>query len=192
MADAGLKEFVSAYVVEAEEHLELASAQLLAVDAALRAGGANLKGVREAFRALHTVKGLSAMVGVEPVVAITHRMETILRVHDRRASKLPLNVVDTLPVNTQSWSYRIATGADLGAADFRRVVDYQRLVELAREVVAGGHVLLVETLAERIAAAALTDHRVERARVTVEKPEAFPDVAGVGVMVERRSQQKDL
>ena len=40
MAEAGLKEFVSAYVVEAEEHLELATSQLLAVDAAVRSGGA--------------------------------------------------------------------------------------------------------------------------------------------------------
>jgi dihydroneopterin aldolase len=47
-------------------------------------------------------------------------------------------------------------------------------------------VLLVETLAERMAAVALEDPRVERARVTVEKPDAFPDVAGVGVVVERR------
>ncbi|WP_240791198.1 dihydroneopterin aldolase [Roseomonas sp. AR75] len=85
-----------------------------------------------------------------------------------------------------------AAPAAVGPDDFRRVVDYQRLVELARDVVAGGHVLLVETLAERIAAAALADDRVERARVTVEKPEAFMDVAGVGVMVERRRHLKDL
>ena len=79
-----------------------------------------------------------------------------------------------------------AAPADVGADDIRRVVDYQHLVELARAVVATGHVLLVETLAERIAAAALADARVERARVTVEKPDAFPDVAAVGVIVERR------
>lgn len=79
-----------------------------------------------------------------------------------------------------------AAPGGIGADDFRRVVDYQRLVELARAVVAAGHVLLVETLAERIAAAALADTRVERARVTVEKPDAFPDVEGVGVVVERR------
>lgn len=97
-AETGLREFVSAYVVEAEEHLETASAQLLAVDSALRSGGGNLKALREAFRALHTVKGLSAMVGVEPVVAITHRMESILRVHDRNATKLPLAAIDTLLV----------------------------------------------------------------------------------------------
>ena len=78
-----------------------------------------------------------------------------------------------------------AAPSGVGPDDFRRVVDYQRLVEVARAVVAAGHVLLVETLAERIAAAALADPRVERIRVTVEKPDAFPDVAGVGVVVER-------
>jgi dihydroneopterin aldolase len=85
-----------------------------------------------------------------------------------------------------------AAPAGVGPDDIRRVVDYQRLVELARAVVATGHVLLVETLAERLAAAALQDARVECARVTVEKPEAFSDVAAVGVIVERRRQQNDL
>lgn len=75
--------------------------------------------------------------------------------------------------------------AAVGPDDFRRVVDYARLVETARATVAAGHVLLVETLAERLALAALADPRVERARVTVEKPDAFPDVATVGVVVER-------
>jgi dihydroneopterin aldolase len=79
-----------------------------------------------------------------------------------------------------------AAPSGIGTDDFGRVVDYQHLVLLAREVVSAGHVLLVETLAERIAAAALADRRVERARVTVEKPEAFPDVEAVGVVVERR------
>jgi dihydroneopterin aldolase len=76
--------------------------------------------------------------------------------------------------------------AAVGPDDFRRVVDYAQLVETARATVAAGHVLLVETLAERVALAALADPRVERARVTVEKPDAFPDVETVGVVVERR------
>ena len=80
---------------------------------------------------------------------------------------------------------------EVGPDDFRRVVDYQRLVELARAVVADGHVLLVETLAERLAAAALQDARVERVRVTVEKPDAFSDVAAVGVVVERVATGRD-
>lgn len=93
---SGLQQFVSAYAVEAEEHLETATTQLLSVENALRSGGANLKGVREAFRALHTIKGLSAMVGVEQVVAVAHRMEAVLRAHDRQATKLPLESVDVL------------------------------------------------------------------------------------------------
>jgi two-component system chemotaxis sensor kinase CheA len=83
-------------VLEVEDLLETASTQLLAVEAALRAGGANLKGVREAFRSLHTIKGLSAMVGVEPVVTIAHRMEAILRSSDSRSSRLPLHAIDVL------------------------------------------------------------------------------------------------
>jgi dihydroneopterin aldolase len=72
----------------------------------------------------------------------------------------------------------------VGADDFRRVVDYERLVKAARAA-ASGHTLLVETLAERIAETALADPRVLRARVSVEKPDAFPDAASVGVVIER-------
>lgn len=69
---------------------------------------------------------------------------------------------------------------------FARVVDYGAIVRMAREVAMAGHVLLAETLAERIAIAALADRRVEAARVRVEKPDAFTDVEAVGVEVERR------
>lgn len=73
----------------------------------------------------------------------------------------------------------------IGPDALERVVDYQALVNVARGVVAQGHVLLVETLAETIAAAALRDSRVLSARVTIEKPNAFPDAAAVGVVIER-------
>ncbi len=91
---------------------------------------------------------------------------------------------------------RIVVGVELAVEDpwapngvgpdqLERVVNYENLVELARAEVAKGHVLLVETLAERLATAALADPRVRRVRVTIEKPEAFEDVASVGVVVER-------
>ena len=75
---------------------------------------------------------------------------------------------------------------DEGPDIFARVVDYAAIVRMAREEATAGHVLLAETLAERIALRALADPRVDSARVSVEKPDAFPDVAAVGVMVERR------
>lgn len=75
--------------------------------------------------------------------------------------------------------------ASVGPDDLRRVVDYEGIVKAARAIAAAGHTLLVETLAERIAEQALRDPRVARVRVMVEKPDAFPDAAGVGVVVER-------
>ncbi|MCU0887027.1 MAG: dihydroneopterin aldolase [Rubritepida sp.] len=76
-------------------------------------------------------------------------------------------------------------GPDIGPDSLPRVVDYEHVVKAARAAVAGGHVLLVETLAETLAALALQDARVLRARVSIEKPDAFPDAAAVGVTVER-------
>lgn len=73
----------------------------------------------------------------------------------------------------------------IGADRLDRVVDYEAVVKRARAIATGEHVRLAETLAERIALGALADPRVLAARVTVEKPDAFSDVAGVGVTVER-------
>lgn len=78
-----------------------------------------------------------------------------------------------------------AAPSGVGEDDLRRTVDYSAVVRAAASIVAEGHTLLVETLAEKIALAALADPRVERARVSVEKPDAFAEAASVGVLVER-------
>ncbi|HEY2112460.1 MAG TPA: dihydroneopterin aldolase [Dongiaceae bacterium] len=77
--------------------------------------------------------------------------------------------------------------ADLGAIDddYDKVVCYGELVTGVRHVVGAGHVNLVETLAERIAAMCLADRRVLSARVRVEKLDVFPEASAVGVEIER-------
>ncbi|WP_413207393.1 dihydroneopterin aldolase [Rhodospirillum sp. A1_3_36] len=77
-------------------------------------------------------------------------------------------------------------GGDLGD-DLGKVVSYETLVTGTQRIVAEGHVNLVETLAERIAALALSDPRVVEARVRVEKPDIFPEADSVGVEILRRS-----
>lgn len=67
------------------------------------------------------------------------------------------------------------------------VVDYEAIVTGVRTLAAAGHVNLVETLAERIAALCLRDQRVQRVMVRVEKLDVFADAAAVGVEIERRS-----
>ena len=70
------------------------------------------------------------------------------------------------------------------------MVDYEKVAERVRALVAAGHVRLVETLAERIAETCLADRRVLMARVRVEKLDIFADATSAGVEVERR--QRDL
>ena len=67
------------------------------------------------------------------------------------------------------------------------VVNYDRIVRAVREVVAAGHVRLIETLAERILARCFDDRRVRRCRVQVEKLDVFPDAAAVGIEIEREN-----
>ncbi len=74
----------------------------------------------------------------------------------------------------------------VGRDDLSRVVNYETIVVNVRSAVAAGHVMLVETLAERIAELCLDDSRVEFARVRVEKLDVFDDLASVGVEIERR------
>lgn len=65
------------------------------------------------------------------------------------------------------------------------VVCYEKIVVAVRALVGQGHVNLVETLSEQIAALCLQDARVNSARVRVEKLDVFSDVASVGVEIER-------
>jgi 7,8-dihydroneopterin aldolase/epimerase/oxygenase len=78
----------------------------------------------------------------------------------------------------------------VGRDEMARVVDYEKLAERVRAIVAGGHVRLVETLAERIAETCLADRRVHLVRVRVEKLDIFVDATSAGVEIERR--QRDL
>ncbi len=71
------------------------------------------------------------------------------------------------------------------ADELSAVVCYQEMVDRVKAILGRHHVKLVETLAERIAAACLEDPRVERVRVRVEKPDAVPEAASVGIEIER-------
>ena len=65
------------------------------------------------------------------------------------------------------------------------VVDYEEIVVGIRALIAEGHVRLLETLAERIAAFCLCDTRVLAVRVRIEKLAAIAGVRSVGVEIER-------
>ena len=71
-----------------------------------------------------------------------------------------------------------------GAERLADTLNYETILQAAQEVAAQGHIALVETFAERLARACLTDPRVTQARVRVEKPLALaPHAVGAGVEI---------
>src|SRR5690606_12568253 len=96
-----LRDFVALYVTETREHLRMLDRALLAVERG-EAGGA----IDEAFRAAHTLKGLSATMGFRSAADQAHALED--RLHRVRTGELIVDadVVDTL----------LAAADDLGNA----------------------------------------------------------------------------
>lgn len=66
------------------------------------------------------------------------------------------------------------------------IVRYDHIVSDIKTIINEGHIDLVETLAERIAAASLLHERVRQVCVTVAKLEAIDEARSVGVRITRR------
>ncbi len=65
------------------------------------------------------------------------------------------------------------------------VLSYEDVVCGVKNILDAGHIGLVETLAERIAALCLADERCCTVRIQVEKLDAFAEAGSVGVEIER-------
>ena len=70
--------------------------------------------------------------------------------------------------------------------DTENIVRYDHIVSDIKEILAAGHIDLVETLAEDIARVCLSYDRAEQVCVTVAKPAAFEEAEAVGVRITRR------
>lgn len=64
------------------------------------------------------------------------------------------------------------TRAAAAADDLSLTVDYGELATRLAEIISGEPVALIETLADRLATACLSDERVRQAEITVHKPDA--------------------
>ncbi|MBX9803157.1 MAG: dihydroneopterin aldolase [Caulobacteraceae bacterium] len=97
------------------------------------------------------------------------RLEAGIGVHDHELGRLQPLVIDV--------------SLELEPAPIERLADtinYETVAAAARAITAAGHVGLVETFAERLAAACLSDGRVRRCTVRIEKPGALDGAAAAG------------
>jgi len=102
-----LSEFISGFLAEAEEHLQSINSNLMLVDAALQKNEPSPRALRELFRSLHTIKGLAGMVGVEPIVELSHAMEAVVRTADRSAGRLSRRALESLLEGAKAMALRV-------------------------------------------------------------------------------------
>lgn len=69
--------------------------------------------------------------------------------------------------------------------ELREVVDYDFIHDVVRERIGRGHINLQETLIDDLAAELLRRPGVVAVRISSEKTEIYPEVAGVGIEVLR-------
>ena len=74
------------------------------------------------------------------------------------------------------------------AQDMRDVFSYDVILDGIRMIVAQEHIALIETLAERIAALILAQHRVVSVTLTIEKLDVGPGAVGVEIVRKRPAE----
>jgi two-component system chemotaxis sensor kinase CheA len=109
-----LKEFVAGFLLEADEHLHSVNRNLVDTSEALKKGLAEPRSIRELFRSIHTIKGLASMVGAEPIVDISHEMESILRLADRSGGKITESALNLILKGTAAIEERVRLISKMG------------------------------------------------------------------------------
>ena len=121
-----------------------------------------------------------ALTGVRHVFVRDLAIKAVLGIHEHEKLK-PQRVVINIDLSVRE------RGGPLDD-NIANVVSYEKVVDHIKEIVARGHVNLVETLAEMIAGRCLENPWVLGVRVRIEKPDIIAEAASVGIEIERLRQ----
>jgi two-component system, chemotaxis family, sensor kinase CheA len=114
-----LNRYLDLYLSESQDHLRLLSQSLLALEDADAAGHA----IEEAFRAAHTLKGMSSTMGFTAVSDIAHKLENLL--DEIRAGERTVDAatIDELLAGTDRLERAIAASASGQAPQIEPVAE---------------------------------------------------------------------
>ena len=121
-----LKRYADLFLTESREHLSAMNHLLLALERAPRA----TEPVAGLFRAVHTVKGMSATMGYGAVTALAHEMESLLDRVRQKERKVTPDLMDLLFKGADALERAIGRavdgqGDDSGAAELAAVIRVQ-------------------------------------------------------------------
>jgi two-component system chemotaxis sensor kinase CheA len=104
--------FLDEYFVECDDHLTAARRCLLALEASVNRPDLDRRPLDELFRSFHTVKGLSAMVGVAAAERLAHHLETYLGQLRKGQAPLTPDGLDVLIAGVKALDAIIAARRD--------------------------------------------------------------------------------
>jgi two-component system chemotaxis sensor kinase CheA len=93
-------QFLDDYFAECGEHLTLVRRHLLALEEQVGQPGVEQSMVDELFRSFHTLKGISAMVGLSEAEQLAHHMESYLRALRHEPASLGEEGIESLMAGT--------------------------------------------------------------------------------------------
>ncbi|HEY6079580.1 MAG TPA: chemotaxis protein CheA [Polyangiaceae bacterium] len=165
ITDKARDEFFS----EAQEIIETLSRNLLSLDAAQKAGKEDPSLINEAFRAVHTLKGLAGLFGAIRLGAFSHRLEDLL--DDLRLGRLDLRpeVLDVLFATVDAYGRILQIEKDGRDDDLPSVDDlFRRLDRLGANVERGASPVGDYELDPGMLAV-LTEYEEHRLRANIEQ-----------------------
>ncbi|HPB67959.1 MAG TPA: Hpt domain-containing protein, partial [Candidatus Omnitrophota bacterium] len=75
-----IRDFIPDFLAESEENLRILNEKLLECEEALKQNKAiSSENLNSLFRAAHSIKGTASFVGVDKIVRLTHKLETVLQ-----------------------------------------------------------------------------------------------------------------
>lgn len=101
--------FLDDFFAECDEHLTTARRALLALECFVHQPQVDRSLLDELFRSFHSLKGISAMVGVQKVEQLAHQMESYLRALRSEQALLTIEGMDSLVAGTKMIEQVVAT-----------------------------------------------------------------------------------
>jgi two-component system chemotaxis sensor kinase CheA len=135
LALGGEREILDGFVVEAREHLANAEGKLLVLEET----PTDATVIADLFRAFHSIKGVAGLLGLSPIVRLTHALESLLDAARKKTRDLDRPGIDALLEARdvlQAQVDRVAAALERSAAEVS-LPGPERLIATLEAVLAG-------------------------------------------------------